>query len=1086
MAISNRDRIAKGLETLRDGLAAFVKRELEAHYGEGWEKKAIDVSRVRLDLGDDGAAHWDNYALLKVMWELWNTIFGKQLGRTDRSLISELQDVRNEWAHEKPISSNDALRALDSMQRLLTSVGAPEQAAALDQSKNELMRTVFQEQSRQKRRTAGIEGNPTAGLKPWREVITPHKDVASGNYLQAEFACDLNQVLARTATPEYQEPVEFFRRTFLTQGLTDLLEIALRRLSGKGGEPVVDLQTNFGGGKTHSMLALYHLFSGIPSADLPGLEPLISSVGVEKAPEARRAVLVGTALSAGEVSKKNDGTSIHTLWGEMAWQLGGKAAYKMVKDSDEHGISPGSEVLTKLFNRFSPSIILIDEWVAYARQTVNKRGLPSGDFESQNTFAQAITEAAKAAEKTLVVASIPASKIEIGGEHGNYAVDMLQNVFKRVGAQWRPASAKEGFEIVRRRLFDPIRDKDLFAHRDAVVDAFSAMYHQHSGLFPGTCSEPDYRRNLEAAYPIHPEIFDRLYEDWSTLDKFQRTRGVLRLLAKVIHSLWESQDKNLLVMPSSVPVDDPSVKSELTRYLEDNWEPVISQDVDGEDSLPAKIDREVTTLGRYSASRRVARTLYLGTAPGAKGKNPGVDDRQVNLGCVQPGETVQTFGDALRRLTDKATYLYVDKNRYWYSTHPSVTRTAEDRAGRIDVDDLNEEITQRLRKEKARGDFCGIHVCPEGTGDVPDEPETRLVVISPKHPHRKGQTDSQARSAVEELLLNRANSPRINRNTLVFLVPDAQRLEELHDATRQYLAWSSIYNQREELNLDAFQTTQARTKAESANETVHLRIRETWVLVLVPRQTDPAGGVQWEEVKLSVADKPLAERTATKLVAEELLLPVFGSVRLKMELDKYLWKDRDHVSFAELAEYFPRYLYLPRIVGRETLERSVQDVVAQAVAGDLFAVAEAFDEASGKYLGLRLGGGGVFALMPSTLIVKADIAQRQTKPPDPPPDIDPPVLPPVKPDPTKPDPMVKQRPTRFFGSVRLDNQRLGSSAGKVVEEVVQHLATLPGAEVDVRLEIHVRVPGGIGESVVRTVTENCNTLKFDSKGFEGE
>ena len=183
------------------------------------------------------------------------------------------------------------------MQRLLTSVGSPGAAKELDQSKTELMRTIFAEQSRQKRRSAAIEGNPIAGLKPWREVITPHQDVASGNYLQAEFAADLDQVHRKEATSEYQEPVEFFRRTYLTQGLSNLLQIALQRLTGQGVEPVVDLQTNFGGGKTHSMLALYHLFSGIPSTDLPGLEPLLEAAGVKTAPEARRAVLVGTALS---------------------------------------------------------------------------------------------------------------------------------------------------------------------------------------------------------------------------------------------------------------------------------------------------------------------------------------------------------------------------------------------------------------------------------------------------------------------------------------------------------------------------------------------------------------------------------------------------------------------------------------------------------------------------------------------------------------------------------------------------------------------------------------------------------------------
>lgn len=160
------------------------------------------------------------------------------------------------------------------------------------------------------------------------------------------------------------------------------------------------------------------------------------------------------------------------------------------------------------------------------------------------------------------------------------------------------------------------------------------------------------------AYPIHPEMFDRLYNDWSTLDKFQRTRGVLRLMAAVIHSLWERQDANLLIMPANVPVDDALVQFELTRYLEDQWPPVLEKDVDGVNSLPLAIDREnAPTLGRYSACRRVARTIYMGSAPVQKAANRGIDERHVKLGCVQPGEAVATFGDAIRRLTDRASYL---------------------------------------------------------------------------------------------------------------------------------------------------------------------------------------------------------------------------------------------------------------------------------------------------------------------------------------------------------------------------------------------------------------------------------------------
>src|SRR5262249_34849107 len=189
-------------------------------------------------------------------------------------------------------------------------------------------------------------------------------------------------------------PTEFFRRTFLTEGLKRLLSQAIRRLTGQGGDPVVELQTNFGGGKTHSMLALYHLFSGTPPADLPGADELIKEGGGALPKTVRRAVFVGTQISPGKPHKKPDGTTVRTLWGEIAWQLGGKEGYKLVKEDDERATNPGDS-LKELFNKFGPCLILIDEWVAYARQLHARADLPAGTFETQFTFAQAVSEAAR-------------------------------------------------------------------------------------------------------------------------------------------------------------------------------------------------------------------------------------------------------------------------------------------------------------------------------------------------------------------------------------------------------------------------------------------------------------------------------------------------------------------------------------------------------------------------------------------------------------------------------------------------------------------------------------------------------------------
>jgi predicted AAA+ superfamily ATPase len=373
--------------------------------------------------------------------------------------------------------------------------------------------------------------------------------------------------------------------------------------------------------------------------------------------------------------------------------------------------SPG-DVLRELFNDYGPCLILIDEWVAYARQLHDQSDLPAGGFETQFSFAQVLTESAKLAKHCLLVISLPASDtsgiahahaddIEVGGTRGREALDRLRNVVGRLESSWRPASAEEGFEIVRRRLFQPITDPAHFKDRDVTARAFAELYRTQQAEFPPECRETDYEQRLKAAYPIHPEVFDRLYTDWSTLVKFQRTRGVLRLMAAVIHSLWEKGDRNPLILPANVAIDDARVQSELTRYLSDNWVPVIEKDVDGPSSLPLKLDSELPNLGKFSACRRVARAVYMGSAPTTAAAHKGIEDRRVKLGCVMPGESPAVFGDALRRMAAAATYLYQDGPHYWYSTQPTVTKLAEDRAEQLkrEPDKVAHELEQRLRKD---------------------------------------------------------------------------------------------------------------------------------------------------------------------------------------------------------------------------------------------------------------------------------------------------------------------------------------------------------------------------------------------------
>lgn len=1108
MGTSNRELVDKGLQLLREGVTPFACQQFESILGCQWIHEINRELNNKVKFNGNGYPEWDNYALLKVMDIYWKEVFSQVLGKMERSWLNELREVRNRFAHEQHFSSDDAYRGLDTMQRMLQSVSAGDHAAMVAKLKEMVLRTRMTNQARDLKRTTALSGNGerSDGLQPWRFIIEPHPDVSSGRYQLAEFAADLAQVHRGEATSEYQDPKEFYKRTHLTGGLKDLLKNSILRLSGQGGEPVIELQTNFGGGKTHSMLALFHLFSGVVPADLSGVESLLEEFNISEFPKkVNRAVIVGQALSPGQPHTKPDGTQIRTLWGEVAWQLGGKEGYSLIEESDKNGTSPGTQVLSQLFKRYSPALILVDEWIAYIRQTYTNHHLPAGSFDANITFAQVLTEAAKAAPNTLVVATLPSSRQdEVGGEGGRKALDALKNVFGRVQSSWRPAKEDESYEIIRRRLFNPIEDKAKFAARDAIINTFHKLYTDHKEDFPSICKELEYKERLKTCYPVHPELFERLYSDWSTLEKFQQTRGVLRLMASVIHALWESGDKELLIMPSMLPIDDRTVHDGLTHYLEDAWKAVIDRDIDGDKALPTNIDRSVNNLGKLKATRRVARTVFMGSAPLAGTNNRGLEENKVLLGCVQPSEPIEQFRDALNRLANDATYLYKEGKRYWYSTQPSVTRLARDRAVLVTQEDIHSKLHELLRAEaRKRGEFSGVHLYLTANDEIPDEKEARLVLFGPEFTHHKESKDSAGFKQTQAVLNQRGNAPRIYKNALVFLLPDQNNIVELEECIRQYLAWDSICEDNT-LDLTQSQKKNAQDRRSDIDKQILPKLQETWIWCLSPAQdiNGSISPIHFEEFRLQ-GQENLAVKVSKKLTDIESLLTQYSAPRIKMDLDKYLWRGQPYISIKQLIEDYATHPYLSRLKDKSVLLKGIENNFTGLVFQN-FGYATAFDETKKKYIGLVTSGVNIkgHVIEQTGLLVHEDaviryerelleqqvetqnkslahattsgassVSAKTPKGTD--------VNCPIDEIPAK----VTQ--TQFFASVTLDEHRVGRDAGRIAEEVIQHLTTdLKGANIIVTLEIHGEFPEGIPDDVVRTVTENCNALKFKHHKFE--
>lgn len=396
-------------------------------------------------------------------------------------------------------------------------------------------------------------------------------------------------------------------------------------------------------------------------------------------------------------------------------------------------------------------------------------------------------------------------------------------------------------------------------------------------------------------------------------------------MATVIHALWAGQDQSPIILPASLPLAEAGVVAELTHYLEDNWKPIIDADVDGPGSLPRALDDQFKNLGRYGAARRVARAVFLGSAPLAGTPNQGLDAAQVRLGCALPGETVAIYGDALNRLADRATYFFSDSGRYWYGTQPGVTRLARDRTQRLLEGDRHEILSAVARRLEAHGRsrsqyssavqyFSAVHAAPTGPGDVRDEPTARLVILGPDVAHRMRAETSSALVLANHILTERANGPRDFRNMVVFLVADERRVEDLVGAQAEHLAWKSVLDEAGVLDLSPQQQQQATARASDADQTVQARLAETYQLLLVPRLVEPTDPITWGEVRVE-GPGDLVERAGRKLVDAGGLYVTYPPVLLRLQLDdrlQALWSDGTTTG-AEIWSAYSRYLYLHRL-----------------------------------------------------------------------------------------------------------------------------------------------------------------------------
>ena len=1099
----NRDALNRAIDIYRDAMRPFITRNLRKVRGGSIEDHLCAAlprrdAQIRADLRPNRSNLDDLFDVndfARIVSHFWRSCFNQAFTHPQgvESVLNIVAEARNKAAHPgaEDVSAGSAEGGMEQIIEALNRINAPEQ-----RDRVQLILDTLRAGPTPQLMPAPPEPEPVtqsatrrSDLAPWREVIQPNDDVRTGAFQQAEFAADLQQVYDGRAHEAYANPVAFFNQTYITPGLRTLLISTLRRISGRGGDPVIQTKTGFGGGKTHSLIALYHLVNSSRALlDLPresayaptreGLQQIVSDAGLDGEDiSAEVSVLSGTYLSPTDTNTTEQGGPLNTLWGTMAYQLGGQAAYEIVAEAARTWRAPGGAQLEQLFERVGPCVILIDELVAYARNAGDRQ-------DNIYTFIQNLTEAARRSERVALVVTLPESSQEAGGEQGQAVLARLDSHLGRIEAVWQPLEIHQAFEVVRRRLFGSAINE---AERDRTCQGFAAMYSRQRSDYPRETSEGAYLERMKQCYPIHPEIFDRLYQDWSSIHRFQRTRGVLRMMANCISRLWLNEDPAPLILPGDVPLSDPALVGEFTPLLAGNWSPVMSE-VDGDGSRADSLDKEQRRFSDVGgAARRITRTVFLGSA--TSGAIRGLNEERIRLGVVQPGHGVSVYNDALNRLSRELYYLYQSDGRYYFHAEENLNKVAVDRANDFTDREVDEEIVRRLGA--AVGRRADVLVCPDPNdrNAVPEGEQVRLVVLSPSQtlPSRSAEADRAAESALR-ILQMRGDAPRVRKNLLVFLSAKEDEVRALRRETRRFLSWKSIREgERRLTTLTGDREQQVRDSIRTTDQAVDSALVRAYRWALSPSQPDPnQADYQLTPFDCDPVDfGDLATAAFRKLIAEEAVVETIAPKALATMLDQHIWNSPayggDQIPIDTLWDLVAGNVYLHRLKNHHVLKNAIDAGVLEGAFGH----ADSYDDGSGIYRDLRfrappLGGMGQFAEERSGLLVHPDMAKLQMElqqaeadqstsaADDATTDLCPGSDPTHEP---KGEPATTHVAARkvLHGAISLDQ------ISQLQEEIIRNLSD-GDTEITITIAIDARNSAGFSENTLRAVRENSEQL----------
>lgn len=644
----------------------------------------------------------------------------------------------------------------------------------------------------------GFNGN---GLPAWFNVVVPQSDIRDGVLDESIFAANIEEVASGTAPVVYQDIRYFFECTYVTEGIKELIRRVVQALNGQESQNrVISLQTGFGGGKTHSLISLYHVVKD--SSTFKRLDTASSILEPQDMPQfdhARVAVFTQNTVSVVDGHKVSDDIITHTLWGELAWQLGGPDGYERVRNADIQMVAPTAQDIKPIIEGGSPALILIDELADYCNRASGKVVGSGTLFTQTNSFIQTLTEVVASVPKTVLICTLPASAREVASsEIGQEILSALETRVVRVGSSVKPVDDEEIYEVVRRRLFDRITNYDVI---EQVARKYKDMYHNRRDSLPAEADRVAYVERIKKSYPFHPELIDLFHIRWGSDSKFQRTRGVLRLLASIVKDLWQRKSSlvgtQALIQTSDVLLENlPTLQSQITSLMGSQWDSVMHADVFGTISNAYKLDEQNVGnhIGEYHLATAVTTTVLMASIGSSSQR--GLTLKQLKLCLLKPDAFQHIDIDStVNQLENVVHYMYKSsiggEQSFWFQSKPNINILVNQAKGDVKEEEVNAEIMRMVKQSVVN--LGQVKVLVDPTGDVPEQKQLTFVVMHPKYTVAAGGDVSRsAQYAIKQMAQMKGSSQRVYRNTMLFLVCSEAGKAALNMKLREYLACDKI------------------------------------------------------------------------------------------------------------------------------------------------------------------------------------------------------------------------------------------------------------------------------------------------------